>query len=199
MNSCDKEFLLRAYGEQFGPEAGPWNTSAHSKYLEYMLASFFEKHIAVKPGDHICNIGVGAGAWDRFLSYQLKGGSLTSIDIDEGCCRQLRLGLENENNPNTVRVICSDVLLLDGMDGQFDIVTMVGSTRLESGQYEGILQKAASFIKPGGVFYYQTLDQREKRAGFAMICESCSLKIEAYLLDTSYGMRAQFFAARKAG
>lgn len=197
MNASEKDFLLHAYGELFDPEAGPWNTSAHSKYLEYRLADFFEQHIRVRPGDHICNIGVGAGAWDRFLSYQLKGGSLTSIDIEERCCRQLKLGLENENNPNTVCVICSDVLLVEGLDGQFDIVTMVGSTRLESGLYESILCKAISFLKSGGVFYYQTLDPAEERASFAEICEKSGLSIEQYLLDTSYGRKAQFFIARK--
>ena len=197
MNTQDKEFLLRAYGELFDPEAGPWNTSAHSKYLEYRLADFFERHIRVRPGDLICNIGIGAGCWDRFLAYRLQSGALTSIDIEESICRKLSLGLENEKNPNRVQVLCSDVLLVDGLDGQFDIVTMVGSTRLESGLHESILYKAISFLKRGGVFYYQTLDPAEERAFFAEICEKSGLRIEQYLLDTSYGRKAQFFVARK--
>ena len=74
------------------------------KYLEYMLASFFEAHFTVGEDADLCNIGIGAGSWDRFLSYQLRGGQLTSIDRDEVCCRQLRLCLLHEGNPNRVRV-----------------------------------------------------------------------------------------------
>ena len=76
-------FLLRAYGACWGPEAGPWNLSVQNKYLEYMFARFFEEHFPLPEYVRICNIGIGAGYWDRYLSYQLRGGSLTSIDVDE--------------------------------------------------------------------------------------------------------------------
>lgn len=78
----DKDFLLKTYSQMYAPEAGPWNLSVENKYLEYRFAQFFRDHFPVKEGTALCNIGIGAGAWDRFLSYQLRCGALTSIDID---------------------------------------------------------------------------------------------------------------------
>ena len=195
MNDNDKEFLLRSYGEEYGPDAGPWNTSVKSKYLEYRLAAFFEEHFAVGENDTVCNIGIGAGSWDRYLSYRLKGGRLTSIDRDPECCRQLELRLENEQNPNAMQVICSDVLSVENLDRRFAVVTMVGSTRLESGLFEKILRKALHLVKPGGSFYYQTLDKSEEKEYFSEICRKSGATIEAYQIDTRYNMKAQFFKA----
>ncbi len=197
MNDYDKEFLLQSYGDEYGPEAGPWNTSVKSKYLEYKIAEFFEENFCIGEGANVCNIGIGVGSWDRYLSYKLNCGHLTSIDIDEGCCRQLELRLMNENNPNSVKVVHSDVLLIDAFDNSFDIVTMVGSTRLESGLYDQILNKAISFIKPGGALYYQTLDEGEEKEQFAEICKANKMNIEVYLLDMALGFNAQYFKASK--
>lgn len=197
MNDNDKEFLLQSYGEEYGPDAGPWNTSVKSKYLEYKIAAFFEENFEICESAAICNIGIGLGSWDRYLSYKLNGGKLVSIDIDEECCRQLELRLINEKNPNAVNVINSDVLLVDGLDNTFDIVTMVGSTRFESGLFEQILNKAIRLVKPGGAFYYQTLDKDEEKEYFEEICQANNMKIENYLLDTQYGFKAQYFKVVK--
>ena len=121
----DKDFLLRSYGECYDKDAGPWNLGVKNKYLEYMIAKFFEENFAVSEGENICNVGIGAGYWDRYLSYQLKGGSLTSIDIDEECCRSLKEGLINEHNPNSVEVIHSDVMLVEGFENKFDIFATI--------------------------------------------------------------------------
>ena len=197
MHQEEQMFLLRAYGDVYGPEAGPWNSSATSKYLEYKIAAFFEEHFEIPPNARVCNIGIGVGAWDKYLSYRLEGGSLTSIDRDEFCCRMLELCLKNENNPNPVRIIHSDVMLVDGLDQCFDVVTMIGSTRAESGLYEEILNKAIGLIKPGGSFYYQTIVQEEEKEAFEALCKANKLKLEAYLLDTNHGYRAQYFKAVK--
>lgn len=198
MNSNDKEFLLNSYGEEYGPDGGPWNTSVKSKYLEYKIAAFFEENFNIGIGDSICNIGIGAGSWDRYLSYRLNGGKLTSIDIDEECCHQLELRLINEKNPNRVEIINSDVLLVEGLDNSFDIVTMIGSTRLESGLFEKVLNKAISLVKLGGAFYYQTLDKDEEKEYFEEICKVNNMRIEEYLLDTAYGFKTQYFKAVKS-
>jgi ubiquinone/menaquinone biosynthesis C-methylase UbiE len=197
MNNLDKELLLQIYGEEYGPDAGPWNTSAKSKYLEYRITAFFEEYFSVNPADIICNIGIGAGNWDRYLSYRLKNGTLTSIDIDSECCKLFELKLENEKNPSLIKVINSDVLLLNNLDNRFDIVTMVGSTRLESGLFEKIIIKAIKLVKPGGSLYYQTLDKDEGKDFFEEICKNNSCRIEKYELDTKYGLKAQYFKAVK--
>ncbi len=197
MNELDKSFLLQSYGEEYGPEAGPWNTSLRSKYLEYRITAFFEESFPIRQGAELCNIGIGAGSWDRYLSYRLNGGNLTSIDLDGTICRQLKLRLQNENNPNCVRIIHSDVMLVDGLDCSFDLVTMIGSTRIESGLFEQILCKAISMVKPGGAFFYQTLDREEKKEDFLEICQANHMKLEAYLLDTEYGFHAQYYKVVK--
>ena len=193
----DKDFLLKTYGQCYDAEAGPWNLSLQNKYLEYMFTKFFEENFPVVPGADLCNIGIGAGYWDRYLSYRLNGGTLTSIDIQEICCRQLEECLVNEKNPHPVRVIHSDVMLLDGLEERFDIVTMVGSARLESGLREDILDKAASFLKSGGSLYYQTLDREETEDWVRDFCQTRPVAAETYLLDTAYGFKAQYWKLTK--
>ena len=198
MNADDRTFLLQSYGEEYGPDAGPWNTSVKSKYLEYRIAAWFEEHFVIPEGGHVCNIGIGAGSWDRYLSFRLRGGLLTSIDIDEECCRQMKLRLAFEKNPARVQVLHSDVLEVQGLDASCDLVTMIGSTRLESGLYRSILLKAFSLVKPGGQMYYQTLDREEDPAWFPDLCRSSGMLPEASLLDTACGFQAQYFQAVKA-
>lgn len=193
----DKDFLLKMYGECYGPEAGPWNLSLTNKYLEYMITKFFEENFEVDNRTQICNIGIGAGYWDRYLSYIINEGSLTSIDIDEVCCKQLSQGLENEQNPNSVRIICSDVMKVNGIDGKFDIVTMIGSSRLESGLYDEIISKAISLLKPNGRLYYQSLDKQESKAMFEQLCEKVGVTIEQYFSDEKYGVKAQYWKVAK--
>ncbi len=194
----NKDFLLNAYGQCYDSEAGPWNLSVQNKYLEYMFAKFFEENFFVAEKTCICNVGIGAGYWDRYLSYRLKGGTLTSIDIDEIACRQLRECLVNEKNPNKVIVIHSDVMSVDGFDDQFDIVTMVGSTRMESGRYITIMEKVFSLLKKGGSLYYQTLDEKESQEDMASVCEKNNMRIDNYLLDQNYGFKAQYWKITKS-
>lgn len=67
--------LLRVYGDCWGGEAGAWNTSLQNKYLEYMFDRFLEENFPVEETDAILNIGIGAGYWDRYLSYKVPKGS----------------------------------------------------------------------------------------------------------------------------
>ena len=193
----DKDFLLESYGECYGPEAGPWNLSLTNKYLEYMITKFFEENFVIQEKAKVCNIGIGAGYWDRYLSYKLNGGSLTSIDIDEECCRQLRECLENEKNTNPVEIIQSDVTLIDYKDCCFDIITMIGSTRIESGLYEQIIVKAFDMLKAGGSLYYQTLDRNETKEDFEQVCFENNVSVEIYWVDEEYGYRAQYWKVVK--
>ncbi len=159
----DREFLLRTYGQQYGPEAGPWNLGVVNKYLEYRITAFFEEQFRVHPGDRLCNIGIGAGAWDRYLSYRLPEGSLISIDRDPLCCRQLREGLIFEENPNSVTVMCGDAMEMDLTD-TFSLVTVVGSTIQESGEGLSLLEKAMSLVRKGGSLYFQSLEDVREEA-----------------------------------
>ena len=97
--------LRKVYGECWGGEAGEWNTSLLNKYLEYMFARFLEENFEIKKDFHILNIGIGAGYWDRYLSYKVPEGKLTSIDIDPECADNFRACLENEKNKNLIRIL----------------------------------------------------------------------------------------------
>ena len=187
----DKDFLIKTYAQMYGPEAGPWNLGAANKYLEYRFADFFEKHFEVVSGNNLCNVGIGAGAWDRYLSYQLKGGTLTSIDIDTLCCRQLKEGLICEENPNSVEVICGDVMTLDYPE-MFDIVTMVGSTHKESELGSVILEKIMSFVKKGGCLYYQSLFSDLPVEEIKEIAVKNGLRVVVCEEEIKYGFNCQY-------
>ena len=53
--------------------------------------------------------------------------------------------------------------------------------------------KLFQFVKPGGSFYYQSLDETEPKATVQELCEKHGMRVEAYLLDTRYGFRAQYW------
>lgn len=192
----ENEFLIKTYSQMYDPEAGPWNLGVENKYLEYRFADFFQENFEVRPGDSLCNVGIGAGAWDRYLSYQLQGGSLTCIDQDELCCRQLSEGLCCEGNPNDVQILCADVMTLD-LAEQFDLLTMVGSTHTESGLGTVLLEKVMSFVKHGGSFYYQTLDVKLSMDEIIRTAHRCDMRVENYLRDNSYGFHCQYFKFTK--
>lgn len=192
----DKDFLLQTYSQMYGPEAGPWNLGVTNKYLEYRFASFFEENFAVRPGDNLCNVGIGAGAWDRYLSYRLEGGTLSSIDIDPLCCRQLREGLACEENPNRVEVICSDVMELD-LGERFELVTLVGSTERESGRGEALLEKVMSFVKQGGSLYYQTLFPDIPEENILETARCCGMRMDLFETDDRYGFRCRYYKFTK--
>lgn len=193
----DKDFLLKTYSQMYDPEAGPWNLSVENKYLEYRFAQFFRDHFPVKQGAALCNIGIGAGAWDRFLSYQLRDGCLTSIDIDPLCCRQLREGLDLERNPGKVDVICADVLTLEFQD-RFDIVTMVGSTVTESGLGLRMLEQAMGFVKPGGRFFYQSIAPEETMDQLVRLAHRAGLSVTHYETETVDDLRCVYWCLTKA-
>lgn len=189
-------FLLQTYSQMYAPEAGPWNLSIENKYLEYRFRDFFETHFDIPKNAQICNIGVGAGEWDTYLSYKLSGGTLTSIDVLEICCRQLSERLICEGNPNKVTVLCADAMTLDFAE-QFDILTIVGSTAIESRDSMALLTKAASFIKYGGAIYYQSLDTKEDCNIVMQTAFQCGLSLAAFVEDTAYGFHARYYKLKK--
>lgn len=189
-------FLLQTYSQMYAPEAGPWNLSVENKYLEYRFRDFFEKNFEIPANAELCNIGIGAGEWDTYLSYKLSGGILTSIDKLEICCRQLEERLCCEGNPNKVHVVCADAMTLDFAD-RFDILTMVGSTATESGDGMGLFAKACEFVKKGGAIYYQSLDSKEDCNAVIHRAFGCGMSLAAFAEDSAYGIRACYYKFEK--
>lgn len=189
-------FLLQTYSQMYAPEAGPWNLSVENKYLEYRFRDFFEKHFVVPKTAQVCNIGIGAGEWDIYLSYKLPNGALTSVDMTEVCCRQLVERLICEGNPNKVTVVCADAMKLD-FNEQFDILTMVGSTAIESGDGMALLAKVSRFVKDGGALYYQSLDETENCNTVIQTAFQCGMALAAFFEDKAYGYRACYYKFEK--
>lgn len=189
----DRDALLDAYGRLWGPEAGPFNLSAEGKYLEYAVTRFFEENFTVPEGARVCNIGIGAGYWDRYLSYCLRGGELTSIDILPECCEALRAGLENEGNPNNVMVLCGDFFEIELTEGGFDLVTAVGSTLRESGRPAYMAERALGLLKPSGCMYIETLSVRPEELDMEALCRRRGGRIDISEADNAYGIDARFW------
>ena len=187
--------LRKVYGECWGGEAGEWNTSLLNKYLEYMFARFLEENFEIKKNFHILNIGIGAGYWDRYLSYKVPEGKLTSIDIDPECADNFRACLENEKNTNLIEVLCADAMTYE-FDGKYDLITMVGSVIDESGNAEKMLSKAISLLKDDGAIYLQ---MSRKGSGFETetFCEEHGASVEKKFVDDKYGIHAEYYRIRK--
>ena len=163
MNIDDKLFLLEAYGQMYNSECGPWNLSLTSKWLEYEITKFFEDNFKLDNFVTISNIGIGSGFWDRYLSYKMPQNCLlVSIDKDYECCKQLKLSLINEGNPNKLEIINDDVISLNSKY-EFDLITMIGSTVGESGLYKTIIIKAMSMLRSGGCLFYSSLNFNETK------------------------------------
>lgn len=187
--------LLRVYGDCWGGEAGEWNTSVQNKYLEYMFARFLEENFVINPDDSILNIGIGAGYWDRYLSYKVPNGLLTSVDIDRSCADNLKACLQNERNENPVRVICADAISYD-FGATFDLVTMVGSAAEESGNVQSIISKAFSLLKENGTFYLQLIRRRSSFDIDRWAAENHA-SIVARLVDDTYDIHCEYYKIKK--
>ena len=185
-------FLLQTYSQMYAPDAGPWNLSVENKYLEYRFREFFENHFVVSKNAQVCNIGIGAGEWDTYLAYKLPEGALTSIDMIEVCCLQLKERLICEGNPNEVTAVCADAMTLDYKE-QFDILTMVGTTAVESGNGIALLAKASGFVKYGGAIYYQSLDDKEDPSAVIQTAFRCGLSLAAFAEDHAYGLCCHYY------
>lgn len=188
----EKDFLLKTYAQCYNPENGPWNLSVENKYLEFKITEFFEKNFQVKETTNICNIGIGAGEWDRYLSYKLKGGSLTSVDRLPICCEQLKLRLKCEKNQNRVNVICADATQVLH-NREFEIVTMIGTTAMESDNAVKLFEKACAMVTCGGSLYYQTLDRNENFAATVKLAFEKGFTLSAYMSDDSFGINAYYY------
>ena len=90
-------------------------------------------------------------------------------------------------------MINADVMDLAGLEGRFDIVTMVGSTVRESGCGAAIVEKALSLVKPGGSLCLQTLQDEGAALETDALCEKHGASVAAHLHDTAYGFDARYW------
>ncbi len=128
-----------------------------------MFARFLEENFVIRKNDHILNIGIGAGYWDRYLSYKVPDGSLTSIDIDRSRAENFAACLKNENN-NTVEVICADA----------------------------IIKKAISVLKDTGALYLQIL-HKDADFDIDRFCQENKASITNRFIDDTYDIHSEYY------
>jgi SAM-dependent methyltransferase len=152
-----EEKLLNYYLALKGPEAGEWNSSPDNLYAECMTRDYVRKEFVVKDGMQVCNIGIGTGDWDDYLGYWLKDkGQLTSIDIDADICELFAYRQQREEHSNPSQVLNRSIFDADLPQGAFDLVTLIGSTISEAGEFERCLDACLGLLKPGGSLMFMT-------------------------------------------
>jgi SAM-dependent methyltransferase len=154
--AIDDHLLLEFYRARSGPDAR-WNLSPEAAFLDYRLRTWFQAYLPPRRKPRVCNIGIGAGEWDDFIGYALErvDGTLTSVDSDREICDLFEYRQGREEHPNPARVICCDALQSPSeLEKRFDMVTIIGSTVREIGNYEGTLAACSELLKPGGVLFY---------------------------------------------
>lgn len=163
LNQKEKDYILEYYSEFNNEECGKWNTSLKSKWYDYKITEYFEEHFKLKDVKTICNIGIGPGHWDRYLSYHMNDEcKLVSVDIDSDITETFRLCLENEQNNRNIEIINKDIFKYTPKE-KFDIVTMIGSTVQEIGYYKEIFKKATALLNDNGELYYSCVSKEETK------------------------------------
>lgn len=176
----------------YNSECGPWNTLLTSKWFEYEKTNFFEHNFMLFHQSYICNIGIGTGYWDRYLSNKMpKNSTLVSIDFNYECFKQLELSLINEKNPNIIKIINEDLIKYVA-ENKFDIITMIGSTVIESGLYKEILNKALSSLSIGGSLFYNFLNKKEEKDNLFNVIDQSVFLVEKYEVLENYGRKLIF-------
>lgn len=153
--------LLAFYLSTEDPEAGPWNRSPRSLYIQYWTRDFIARHLHPFEGIRVCNVGIGAGEWDNYLCDLLTGaGLLTSLDIAPETCRMFAYRQKREGHPNPAAVVCGDILAGSVKPASFDVVTAIGSTATETGDYNGCLNACWRLLRPDGYMMVMDFEQR---------------------------------------
>ena len=150
MNQWDQR-LFEFYLALGGAEAGPWNRSPRCLYIDHWTRNFIVEDAEPFLGIRVCNVGIGVGEWDNFLCDWLNGkGRLTSIDIDSDICRRFAYRQHREGHPNPTTLVCADILTDPLPAESFDLITTIGSTAAESGEYDRFLTACWRMVRTGG-------------------------------------------------
>lgn len=188
MNNKEKEYILEYYGEFYNEECGKWNTSLKSKWYDYKINEYFEEHFKLKEAMNICNIGIGPGHWDRYLSYHMNDNcKLVSVDIDPDITETFRLCLENEQNKRNIEIVNNDIFKYNSTI-KFDIITMIGSAVEEIGFYKEIFKKATSMLNDNGELFYSCVTKEETKEQLADALVGTGAVVADYQRLEKYGL-----------
>ena len=188
LNQKEKDYILEYYSEFNNEECGKWNTSLKAKWYDYRITEYFEENFNLKNAKSICNIGIGPGHFDRYLSYHMNDEcKLISIDIDSDITETFRLCLENEKNNRNIEIVNKDIFAYNPKT-KFDIITMIGSTVKEIGSYTETFKKVTSIINDYGELFYSCVSKDETKEQLMEALNNTGFVISDYLKLEKYGL-----------
>ena len=188
LNQKEKDYILEYYSEFNNEECGKWNSSLKSKWYDYKITEYFEDNFNLKGAKVICNIGIGPGHWDRYLSYHMNEECrLISVDIDTDITETFRLCLENEKNNRNIEIVNKDILNYNPID-KFDIITIIGSTIQEIGCYTETFKKIISLLTDNGELYYSSVSKEESKEQLIKALDKTGYIISDYKKYEKYGL-----------
>jgi len=175
----DDKALLEHYLKKGSAQAQRWNLSPANLFIEQSLRAYLEEKVVPGPEFRVCNVGIGAGEWDDYLCHWLDGrGSLLSLDKDSEICETLEYRQERERHPNPAIVLSKDILGDDLPWETHDLLTLVGSTLHETGDYEKSLAACFQLLKEGGELLYMDLLSRHTPKMFQEFCRARGHAVE---------------------
>lgn len=194
MENYEKELILKYYGEFYNEECGKWNTSLKAKWYDYVITEYFEEHFNLKDAKCICNIGIGPGYWDRYLSYNMNNDcKLVCVDIDSDITETFSLCLKNEQNNNNIEIVNNDIFNYEPQE-TFDIITIIGSAVQEIGFYNEIFEKSINMLNYNGELFYSCVNEDETQVHLEQALINTEFKVVDFIHKEKYGMH--FIAAK---
>ncbi|WP_010275456.1 class I SAM-dependent methyltransferase [Paenibacillus senegalensis] len=194
------EKLLQFYLNLRSSEAGPWNLSPENLYIELEVRHHIRELIYLHSRLNVCNIGIGTGEWDDYLGYILTGrGNITSVDIDNHTCELFQYRQKIESHPNPSKVLCENILETSLNANSFDIVTIIGSTVREIGQYNRTLETCFKLLKPGGQFFYMDFEKNYPIDLFEQWAQNANHEIETVIRLSRYEVVESFITIARKG
>lgn len=117
-----------------------------------MLTARF-KHLGLKPGDHVLDLGCGEGRHVHGL-YMLGGLHIKGVDLDEPSLKKAEEGFEHlppreEGDAGTVEFATGDATALDFPDNTFDAV-ICSEVMEHLPDYHAALREIRRILKPDG-------------------------------------------------
>jgi 2-polyprenyl-3-methyl-5-hydroxy-6-metoxy-1,4-benzoquinol methylase len=146
VSSVTCEVVLATHTEH---EARRFSLSPEALYVDCYTRVFLRERLDPASLATVCNVGIGQGLFDDWLGYWLADhATLTSVDIDGELVQRFRERQEREGHLKAAHAVHADLMQADL--GQFDLVTVVGSTIHETHAPALALRTSMAWVKPGG-------------------------------------------------
>ncbi|OIO10393.1 MAG: hypothetical protein AUJ52_04375 [Elusimicrobia bacterium CG1_02_63_36] len=181
--------LLKFYLDRGSPEAQRWNLSPESLSAELASRSLLMKWLKPRKEMRACNVGIGVGEWDDFLGYWLEGrGTLTSIDRDRKVAGVFAYRQRRELHPNPAKVLCRDVVSAPAPARGFDLISVLGSTSMESNEAPAFWSACHRLLRKGGRLFCLGFRRQQSPQRLRSLLQGLDFRVEkaSVLSEKSY-------------